>query len=349
MIIDEAIKAAKQALRKGDRKTARQIAHQVIVKDPTNKDAWLILAALSPPDTAVKYLQRVLEIDPQNLTAKKGLAWYSAQNIQPSPSTPISSRQQPFQVKRKQIILPWFLVLLGIITVGLTLLQNIPSLAFPAIQPAATLILHENPLIDRASLTPTPTHTATSTPSPTQTATPAPTITFTLTATQSAPTPTSPTKAASKSATKKKNQQSNHSTNNNKPKNNFPPISPPKGIDKNEHWIEVDLSAQRSYAYIGTSRVKSFLVSTGTWLHPTVTGVFKVYVKYRYANMSGPGYFLPDVPYVMYFYHDYGLHGTYWHHNFGVPMSHGCVNYSIPDAAWLFDFTNIGTIVYIHP
>jgi lipoprotein-anchoring transpeptidase ErfK/SrfK len=42
------------------------------------------------------------------------------------------------------------------------------------------------------------------------------------------------------------------------------------------------------------------------------------------------------------------LHGTYWHQNFGFPMSHGCVNYTITDAAWLFDFASVGTVVYIH-
>ena len=78
----------------------------------------------------------------------------------------------------------------------------------------------------------------------------------------------------------------------------------------------------------GDTLVRTFLVSTGTWLHPTVTGTFYIYVKYRFANMAGPGYYLPNVPYVMYFYKGYGLHGTYWHHNFGHPMSHGCVNLS---------------------
>ncbi|PWH20449.1 MAG: hypothetical protein DDG59_00250 [Anaerolineae bacterium] len=122
----------------------------------------------------------------------------------------------------------------------------------------------------------------------------------------------------------------------------------PKGVGENDPWIEVDLSSQTSHAYIGRTWVRSFLVSTGTWQHPTVTGVYRIYVKYRYANMSGPDYFLPNVPYVMYFYKGYGLHGTYWHQNFGVPMSHGCVNYSIADAAWLFDFASIGTVVFIH-
>ncbi len=50
-----------------------------------------------------------------------------------------------------------------------------------------------------------------------------------------------------------------------------------------------------------------------------------------------------------YFYRGYGLHGTYWHRNFGVPMSHGCVNLPTPDAAWLFDFAEVGTLVNVHP
>jgi lipoprotein-anchoring transpeptidase ErfK/SrfK len=105
---------------------------------------------------------------------------------------------------------------------------------------------------------------------------------------------------------------------------------------------------QAAYAFRGQELIRSFIVSTGTWLHPTVTGQFRVYVKYRYADMSGPGYYLPDVPFVMYFYEGYGLHGTYWHNNFGTPMSHGCVNFSIDDAGWLFDFAEVGTLVNVH-
>ncbi len=113
-------------------------------------------------------------------------------------------------------------------------------------------------------------------------------------------------------------------------------------------WIDVDLTHQAVYAYEGGSMVNSFIVSTGTWQYPTVTGQYNVYVKYRYADMHGPGYFLPDVPYVMYFYKSYGLHGTYWHHNFGTPMSHGCVNLRTDDAAWLFNWASIGTLVNVH-
>ena len=114
------------------------------------------------------------------------------------------------------------------------------------------------------------------------------------------------------------------------------------------HWFDVDLSDQRMYAYEGDTLVNTFVVSTGTWQTPTVTGKFKVWIKLRSAPMSGPGYYLPDVPYIMYFYGDYGIHGTYWHNNFGVPMSHGCVNLSIPDAEWAYNFASVGTVVNVH-
>jgi len=113
-------------------------------------------------------------------------------------------------------------------------------------------------------------------------------------------------------------------------------------------WIDVDLSDQMVYAYEGDTLVNSFLVSTGTSRTPTVTGRFKVYIRLRSGNMRGPGYFLPDVPYIMYFHKSYGLHGTYWHSNFGTPMSHGCVNLSIADAAWLYNWSYMGTEVNVH-
>jgi hypothetical protein len=127
-----------------------------------------------------------------------------------------------------------------------------------------------------------------------------------------------------------------------------PPSSPGYSGGSGEHWIDVNLSQQRVYAYEGNNVANSFLVSTGTWGTPTVTGKYHIYVKLRYTDMTGPDYYLPNVPYTMYFFQGYGLHGTYWHHNFGTPMSHGCVNLSIPDAAWLYNFASVGTLVNVH-
>jgi lipoprotein-anchoring transpeptidase ErfK/SrfK len=51
----------------------------------------------------------------------------------------------------------------------------------------------------------------------------------------------------------------------------------------------------------------------------------------------------------MYFYKGYGLHGTYWHHNFGHPMSHGCVNMPTDEAEWAFNWSTYGTPVVVVP
>lgn len=120
------------------------------------------------------------------------------------------------------------------------------------------------------------------------------------------------------------------------------------GNNGGQHWIDVNLSEQRLYAYEGDTIVNSFLVSTGTWQTPTVTGKYNIWIKLRSTSMSGPGYYLPDVPFVMYFHKGYGLHGTYWHNNFGTPMSHGCVNLTIPDAEWIYNFSTVGTVVNVH-
>jgi lipoprotein-anchoring transpeptidase ErfK/SrfK len=50
-------------------------------------------------------------------------------------------------------------------------------------------------------------------------------------------------------------------------------------------------------------------------------------------------YSIEDVPYVMYFFRSYALHGAFWHRNYGVQMSHGCINLAPLDAKRLFFFT----------
>ncbi len=127
-----------------------------------------------------------------------------------------------------------------------------------------------------------------------------------------------------------------------------PPSSSPPSAPASGRWIDVDLSAQRLTAYQDSTAVRSTLVSTGLPRTPTPTGQFHVYVKYASTTMAGPGYYLTNVPYTMYFYRGYGLHGTYWHSNFGHPMSHGCINLPTPEAQWLYNWASVGTLVNIH-
>ncbi len=113
-------------------------------------------------------------------------------------------------------------------------------------------------------------------------------------------------------------------------------------------WIDVNLRTQRLTAYQGNTPVFSALISGGLPRTPTVVGRFAIYAKLTSTRMTGPGYDLPGVPYTMYFYKGYAIHGTYWHNNFGHPMSHGCVNMRTQDAAWLFNWASIGTPVVTH-
>jgi lipoprotein-anchoring transpeptidase ErfK/SrfK len=112
-------------------------------------------------------------------------------------------------------------------------------------------------------------------------------------------------------------------------------------------YFLVDISDQMIYAFESETLMRYTLVSTGRWPTPTVLGTYQIYVKYVSTRMIGPGYDLPNVPYTMYFYKGYGIHGTYWHSNFGTPMSHGCVNLPTPEAEWAFNWASVGTTVIV--
>jgi lipoprotein-anchoring transpeptidase ErfK/SrfK len=111
--------------------------------------------------------------------------------------------------------------------------------------------------------------------------------------------------------------------------------------------ILVVISRQMTYAYENGVVMNTTAVSTGVRGHNTPTGTYRVYGKTASQKMSGPGYYLPHVPYILWWHGDYSIHGTYWHHNFGHPMSHGCVNMPTPTAKWYFDWAPVGTPVII--
>ena len=125
------------------------------------------------------------------------------------------------------------------------------------------------------------------------------------------------------------------------------PAETPPPPDGTGRRFLVDLSEQRLYAYEDDTMVRTTLISSGLPQYPTVVGTFYIYLKYESTRMAGPGYDLPNVPYTMYFYKGYGLHGTYWHSNFGTPMSHGCVNMPTEEAQWAFYWADYGTPVTV--
>ncbi len=127
-----------------------------------------------------------------------------------------------------------------------------------------------------------------------------------------------------------------------------PDVAPTPDI-KDGKEIIVDISMQKAFAFEDGKLLKTFIVATGLSAFPTVIGPYQVQSKYEDAPMSGPGYYLPHVPWIMYFHKGYALHGAPWNNNLGTPGSHGCVNMSVEDAHWLFDWTPLGTKVLTIP
>lgn len=320
-----------RAARAGQPARARRYFAAVLEIDPNYAEAWLERAAvLEDPREAMAHIARVLELDRGNARARQALRDLRRQvGNSPAGRGTHPSLKPPSPVPVPRPLLP----------VAEPRSKPSPSLGWIALAALVLVLLlavalwTDTPRTVMAALLPTstPTPTSTFTPSPTPTPTYTPTPTFTPTPT---PTPTltpTPTFTSSPTATPT-------------PK----PTQIPADKSQDQKWIEVDLSAQRLYAHLGQETVLTAVVSTGTRYYPTVTGRFKIYAKYRATRMTGPGYNLPNVPWTMYFHRGYAIHGTYWHNNFGRPMSHGCVNMKTPEAKWLFDWAPKGTLVVVH-
>lgn len=133
-----------------------------------------------------------------------------------------------------------------------------------------------------------------------------------------------------------------------------PARTPPQGIVTGR-WIEINLYEQTLAVYEDNQLIFATLLSSGVEPFWTRPGLFQIYKKKAIETMSGSFepdrsdyYYLEDVPWTMYYDQARALHGVYWHTYFGYPQSHGCVNLSIGDARWLYDWAHEGDWVYVH-
>jgi lipoprotein-anchoring transpeptidase ErfK/SrfK len=361
------IDKAYTALKRGDHLEAWHLALNLTRQFPEEEEAWLILAALAEPDASPMYLKHALQINPRSSRAHAGMVWairrlqknqvptnppvinqpskrsidssksnkgtkkYSANNIRLVPVIGIIST-----ILLVGSVLGWFgapilFQTLDILTLELfpiSLQPPQPSISTPTIiiQPTEHAYINLPKPTIQASTIPTLIEPATTLIIfPTET----PVSLITPFVAETLPVNPTPIQLAVTPGTTQE-------------------IIRPNGVGPNERWIDIDLSSQHTYALEGDTLLRIFLVSTGTSQTPTVRGVYKIYAKFRYDDMVGEDYNLADVPFVMYFYKDYSLHGTYWHHNFGHPMSHGCINMKTTDASWLYQWASIGTVVNIH-
>ena len=341
------------AARAGNYSKARRWFRVVLDTDPDNITALLWLAWLAPTrQESLALLSHVLELDPENERARAGIRWarrrpaYHEDEESPSrgperpgrsdflgdalhsPQAQEKARNAIVAHRARKLMGPFGLLLAiagCLFLVGLALIAwYSPSVVLAWMLPTTTPAMTSLPtLAANLPASPTPTSTltppSTYTPSPPPTAPPSKTATATPTPSPTA-TPTIPPPPP--------------------PTNTPVPANPPSAKTSSDKWIDVDLTHQRVTAYEGNRPVFQATVSTGLPNTPTVVGQFHIYQKLLAADMAGPGYYLPGVPYTMYFHGGYALHGTYWHNNFGQPMSHGCVNLRTGDAEWLFSWAD---------
>lgn len=329
------LEQARIALQYNDRQAARRLAQQATRANPDFRDAWQFMADLTHGSARKAYLEQAdrIETAQNRLPIAAGFPEKDKEepvgaNLRDNPpiaaggqkDRPKDDPTQPILIQKPRRS-ALFTILIAAILFSTILVTLLVWISLPT--PTVSAIDHSSQRIAgdllKPSLTPTDTPEPTLTPTPTST--PEPTLTATP---ESSETPEAQNESA------------------------IPNPEIPPNISEGERWIDVDLTNQRTYAFEGSTLIRTFIVSTGTQYHPTVIGQYHIYVKYRYTDMAGPGYYLPDVPYTMYFYKGYSLHGTYWHSNFGQPMSHGCINMSIPDSEWMFYWASVGTLVNIH-
>lgn len=370
----ELLRRGQAAARRGEETRAQRLLRAALLADPTSVEARLWLAAVTAdPQESVQLLTEILQEHPENVRAAEGLRWaYDRLEAMAAPAVaarvpvriePPVGRPATKSVPSRQIPLPivvitccLLVVLVGTLAIaGQTWAEGQSAGATPVVAVATHSTAALVTVAPSATATPPdPTTSPTDEPTATlpPTASPTPTVppTATPTATPLPPTRT-PTRPAA-SATPLPQRV---------PTSKWAPVLAPGDGGK---WIEVILSTQTVIAWEDQTPVRRMVASTGKAGTPTVTGTYRIYQKLLRTPMSGPGYYLPNVPHTMYFYRGYAIHGAYWHNRFGTPTSHGCVNLKLADAAWLFAWTgprlpagaasvyasagNPGTLVVIH-
>jgi len=120
-----------------------------------------------------------------------------------------------------------------------------------------------------------------------------------------------------------------------------------------EKRIVVDVISQSLSCFERDTEVFYCRVSTGAkfdaygnkvekWSTPV--GKHRISRKYITLQMSGgttgAGYDLPGIGWTSIFVTGgVAIHSTFWHYDYGVPRSHGCVNAKPEDAKWIFLWT----------
>ncbi len=379
----------------GKRATAEQLLRASLALDADNHQAWFWLAGIvKSPEESIRYLQRVLELVPDDPHALEGLEW-ARQRLEQQAATAGSmlpgvvvsptgtdgrertemraSRPVVSSVTAQTSRLVWIAVIVGLMLLacamalgvwlalnrGATSLPGDPNDSAVPMTPTAVIIAPTQPSIAvfhpaerREILSLREAEAALDTEAPPQDALslPAPIITE-----RTPLSPALPTLMRSSHASRLAGgfrpawysdgsplafvRPSDWRTLAGLWPNRVYESDVEQIVERPRKWIDVDISEQTLRAFEDERVVLDAKVSTGPATAPTVQGTFHILRKYRAIDMWGSDYYVPAVPYVMFFHDGYAIHGADWHDRFGQPTGHGCVNMRPEDARKLFEWT----------
>lgn len=378
---NQAIENAHQALRRGDRGSARRWAEHAAALAPYLEEPWLLLAAVSTPQTSLRYLQRALHINPNSSRARAGMEQISQQLNAPvsgatRPIHPLQARRMS-KVPVRQRTASW-LVVLALILVGAALVGGVFT-ARAVFSPPATVLEESWSLVkvSKPTYTPSPVPTVTPTPVPTDASTPTRTPETNL----QEPAPENNTMvdavgltyvvqdgdtlgyiASRFGVTIDEVVGANNLVD---PSSIYtgqelvipgleyiPPASVSIGGPK---YILVDISEQHLYAYEGDVLLYSFMASTGM-NNATAIGDFSVLNKIPNAYGSTWNIWMPNWLGIYWAGGlQNGIHALpimpsgarLWSGYLGTPISYGCIVLGEYEAQLLYDWAEIGTPVVI--
>jgi len=115
--------------------------------------------------------------------------------------------------------------------------------------------------------------------------------------------------------------------------------------------IVISLADQDLKYFEGTQLIGEFKISSGLPGTPTPPGEYTVLQKKPVVDYKGANYDFPNTKWNLLFKHgktlNFYIHGAYWHHNFGHPMSHGCINVAYANMEGLYNWADVGTTISI--
>ncbi len=135
----------------------------------------------------------------------------------------------------------------------------------------------------------------------------------------------------------------------------------PSNVGDDDKWISFSASRGTFTLYVGERAVFTTLASPGRGggapsrgmsvdelvdRSHTPLGIYRVTFKTRATTMTPEAipnpkkHWIQDVPYTQYFRRPFAIHAAYWHEDFGMPKSGGCINLSPRDARRVFAWTD---------